>query len=86
MNSATTDRFRRAYADLPQSIQRKARKAYRLWQRDCAHPSLHFKKTGKVWSARVDDNYRVLGDLRGATVYWLWIGAHDGYLRLISER
>lgn len=58
---------------------------YRLWRKNPGHPSLHFKKTGKIWSVRVDDQYRALGDLRGDTLYWFWIGSHDDYERLIKR-
>ncbi|HTD68566.1 MAG TPA: hypothetical protein VK846_18750 [Candidatus Limnocylindria bacterium] len=85
MNSSTTDRFRRAYAALPKEIQQRTQKAYRLWLENPSHPSLHFKKIGNIWSARVDDNYRVLGDLRGDTVYWFWIGSHSKYEELITR-
>ena len=84
MNSVTTPRFREKYAELPPEIQKSARKAYRLWKQNPNHPSLHFKKVGKVWSARIDLNHRALGDLRGDTVYWFWIGSHDEYEELIG--
>ena len=50
-------------------------------------PPLHFKKVGRVWSIRIGiTGYRALGDLRGDTVYWFWIGPHDEYERIISGR
>lgn len=85
MNSATTDRFRRALVHLPHPIREKARKAYRLWLRDPQHPSLHFKKVGTLWSVRVDDGYRALGLVRNGTMYWVWIGTHDDYERMIRR-
>jgi hypothetical protein len=46
---------------------------------------LHFKKIGKLWSARVGDHYRVLGlDVPGA-VLWIWIGTHGDYDKLIGR-
>jgi len=41
----------------------RVRKAYKLWCRDHSHPSLEFKKVGKVWSARIDEYYRALAAL-----------------------
>jgi hypothetical protein len=49
----TTRRFRRCYGALPTEIQSVADQSFALLQRDPSHPSLHFKKTGKLWSARV---------------------------------
>ena len=73
------------FGDLPLEMQIRARKAHRLWSRNPGHPSLHFKKVGKVWSARVDDNFRVLAKVKGDTAYWFWIGPHAEYERLISQ-
>ena len=85
MNSATTPRFRQAFASLPAEYQRRARKAYDLWSKNPGHPSLHFKKIGKVWSARVDSNYRVLAHVVGDTAYWFWIGPHTEYEIVLSQ-
>lgn len=85
MNSATSPRFRAAFAALPEDVRRRARKAYRLWIEDHSHPSLHFKKVGKLWSARVDDNHRALAHVIGDTAHWFWIGSHAEYERLIAQ-
>lgn len=65
-------------------MQRKADKAYALWEENPAHPSLHFKKVGRFWSARIDDNFGTLAEVRGDTTYWLWIGDHVAYDLLLS--
>jgi hypothetical protein len=70
---------------LPAEIQHRARKAYQHWRQNPRHPSLHFKKVGKVWSARVDDNDRVLGHLIGDATFWFWIGSHPEYEKLIWQ-
>jgi len=80
-----SSRFRQAFAALPAEIQHRARKAYQHWRQNPCHPSLHFKKVGKVWSARVDDNYRVLAHVIGDTTYWFWIGSHAEYERLLRQ-
>lgn len=86
MNSKATKRFWQYYDRLPISVQRRATKAYLLWKEDPHHPSLHFKRVDEavpVYSARVSDNYRVLGILDGDTMTWYWIGAHDEYERML---
>ena len=85
MESAANRRFWKAYAQLPPDIQRLARKKYQLWKRDPRHPSLRFEKIGKVWAARVGDDFRALAQHRGDTFYWFWIGNHDEYERLIRS-
>jgi hypothetical protein len=87
MKSLTNRRFWEAYRKLPEPVRRNARKTYRLWLHDPRLPSLHFKKVGKVWSIRIGNtNYRALADVQSDTAYWFWIGSHDEYERIISER
>ena len=38
---------------LPQEIQQLADRGYQMLLQDPRHPSLHFKRIGRVWSARV---------------------------------
>ena len=40
MKSRTTAKFRKAFANLPDSVQKQARQAYRQFQQDTSHPSL----------------------------------------------
>ncbi len=56
----TTQRFWRCFNELPEAIQKLARKNLELLKSDLNHPSLHFKKVGKLWSARIGINYRAL--------------------------
>jgi len=49
------------------------------------HPSLHFKRAGLLWSVRINEAYRALGREQDGTLYWLWIGPHDEYERLIRR-
>jgi hypothetical protein len=67
-------------------VQRNADKAFGLLRANSGHPSLHFKKLGGFWSARVDDAHRVLGVADGDDFIWVWIGSHDEYDRLIGRR
>lgn len=81
----TTDGFWTCFASLPQAVQRVARRNFELLKANPAHPSLHFKKVGKLWSVRVGLNCRALAVEDNADFIWVWIGAHDEYKRLIRE-
>lgn len=83
MKSSTTPSFRKALAGLPPDIRRLAHKNFRLWLRDPRHPSLHFKKVGKFWSARVGDDFRALAIITEQGAEWFWIGSHAEYDRLL---
>jgi len=48
------------------------------------HPSLHFKKVGGLWSARVNREIRALAVPDGGDFIWFWIGDHREYDRLIK--
>ena len=88
MNSRVTEGFLTCFAALPEAVRTQARKAYRLWRDNPAHPSLQFKKvhTGEpIYSARVSLGWRVLGLLEGDTIYWFWIGSHAEYDRLLEQ-
>ena len=86
MISRITPEFFRLYRQLAPEIRRKTLRAHKLFLNNPQHGSLQFKSVkGRphVYSARVDDNYRVLGELNGDTVTWHWIGPHDEYDRMI---
>lgn len=88
MTSHTTERFRKAYQDLPSEIKQKARKAYILWKKNPWHKSLRFKKVHSskpIYSVRIDINYRAVGVQTGDYIIWFWVGPHDEYMRLISQ-
>ena len=84
MNSSTTRSFRNRFRNLPPEVQRLARKNFKLWLRDPAHPSLHFKKVKHFWSARVGSHYRALALWKGNNIEWFWIGSHSEYEDLIK--
>jgi hypothetical protein len=69
-------RFWALYELLPAEIQATADKNYVLPKADPCHPSLHFKKVGPLWSARVRDLYRVPGRDVEDGILWFWIGTH----------
>ncbi len=88
MTSKTTDRFRKAYAQLPEHVRRRAREAYRLFRDNPEHPSLRFKQvhaTRPIYSARVGLGYRALALRDGDVVVWFWIGTHADYDQLIRS-
>jgi mRNA-degrading endonuclease RelE of RelBE toxin-antitoxin system len=78
-------RFWRTFADLPDEIQKLARENFELLKSNPHHPSLHFKRVGKYWSARIGGSYRALGQDSAAGIVWFWIGPHEEYERLIHE-
>jgi hypothetical protein len=88
MNSHTTQSFRDRLASLPTDIQKRARAAYRRFCTDPRHPGLEFKKvhrTRPVHSARVNDDYRVVGVVDGNDIVWFWIGKHEEYEQLLKR-
>ncbi|MBM4044658.1 MAG: hypothetical protein FJ279_06050 [Planctomycetes bacterium] len=81
----TTPRFWRRFEELPEPIRKTAQQKIQLLKRDPRHPSLHFKKIGKLWSVRVGRNHRALAVEDGEDFLWGWIGTHDEYERIIKE-
>jgi hypothetical protein len=47
----TTPQLWKYFKGLPESVQTVAKKNFELLKIDPMHPSLHFNKIGKVWSA-----------------------------------
>jgi len=74
-----------AYAILPPEIRVLADKQFKVLKSDPRHPSLHFKKTGRVWSARVNHGVRALAVQDGEDFLLFWIGDHREYERLIRD-
>ena len=58
---------------------------YKLLQSDPRHPSLHFKRVGRLWSVRVGVGYRALAVDTDDGPVWFWIGPHAEYDRLIRD-
>lgn len=88
MRSVTTERFRKAYENLPSTVKLKAREAYKRWIRNPYHPSLNFKqihKTKSIYAVRVGNSYRALGVKNKHTMIWFWIGSHEEYNNLTSQ-
>ena len=77
MNSHATKQFWKLFAALPEDVQRRAYRAYRQFSRDPSNPGLNFELINSrkgLWSARINDNDRVLGYRDGAEIVWFWVG------------
>lgn len=82
MQSRTTRQFWRLFSGLPREVQRDAKRAYRLFLNNPAHPGLQFKKLegeDNLYSARVGLGYRALAVKNEDRVVWYWIGSHSDY-------
>ncbi len=74
------------FADLPPEVQQEAKRAYRLFRANPAHPGLRFKKLegeDDIFSVRIGLAYRALAVMKGNRVVWFWIGSHADYDRLM---
>ena len=88
MKSRRTTRFKSLIEQLPADAQQSARRAYVLFERDPAHPSLQFKRLRagrQTYSIRIGRGYRALGIGFDEILVWYWIGPHAEYDRLISQ-
>lgn len=84
MNHFTTPQFWKLYNNLPPEVRERADVAFALLKEDPSHPSLHFERKGKGWSARISGGYRALAKARPEGLVWMWIGSHDEYERMIG--
>ena len=84
MKHSTASRFWICYDALPEDIRALADKNYELLKNNPRHPSLHFKKVGRVWSVRVGINHRAIATEIEDGFLWVWIGLHAEYDKLIA--
>ena len=73
---------------LPQERPSTLPRAYRRFHANPRHPGLHFKKvhrTRPVYSARINDDYRVSVKWMSNDIVWFWIGKHEEYERLLKQ-
>lgn len=82
----TTTRFWKCFEKLSLPVQKIAKQDFQLLKTNRWHPSLHFKKVGKLWSVRIGIGHRALAVEEGEDFIWVWIGTHDEYERIIKER
>ena len=88
MISHTTHRFRELFSHLPEGIQRRAKEAYRRFQKDPYHPGLRLKRvhaSRPIFSVRVTRNYRAVGIQRENEMVWFWIGSHADYRKALDK-
>jgi hypothetical protein len=88
MKSSTTSKFWKLYKALPPEIQKRADRAYQLWQLNPQAKGLYFKRVGKqqpIYSVRIGQGCRALGLLNGDEILWFWIGLHDEYEQLLKH-
>jgi hypothetical protein len=88
VKSRTTIEFRKLFADLPETAQEQTRRAYRQFKEDPSYPSLRFKKVHPklpIYSARINKDYRAVGQMEDDTVIWFWVGSHTEYDLLLDK-
>lgn len=80
-----TQTFKKCFADLPESIQKKVKKALRLLAEDPRYPSLRSKPiegAPGIYEARVDRQYRLTCErLPGDVLRLRVVGVHDEALK-----
>jgi hypothetical protein len=81
-----TPKFWLQYEQLPADIRHLADDCYALLQANGRHPSLHFKRVGRMWSTRIGIHYRAIAVEDGDNMVWFWIGHHSEYDRIIAGR
>ncbi|MCX7016895.1 MAG: hypothetical protein NTW86_30775 [Candidatus Sumerlaeota bacterium] len=86
MRHRATPKFWRHYNALPADIQELARGCFALMKQNLRHPSLHLKKAGRFWSARVGLHHRTVAIEKDEDLVWFWIGPHAEYEALLTRR
>ena len=84
MNHHTTPRFWACYRDLTVEVQSLADKAFELAKENPKHPSVHLKKVGRFWSARVGLHHRAVAVEASDALVWFWIGPHREYEKIVG--
>ncbi len=84
-NHKASGDFWSCYGELTPALQELADKNFQLLKDDPRHPSLRFKRVGKVWSARVGINHRAIATPIPDGFLWVWIGSHKEYDQLIKS-
>jgi hypothetical protein len=72
------------YRSLPVEVQQLADRCFELMKADPRHPSIHLKRVGEYWSARVGLHYRAIGVDDEGGISWFWIGSHAEYDKLVG--
>ncbi|MFH1043473.1 MAG: hypothetical protein V1796_00035 [Pseudomonadota bacterium] len=72
------------YRSLPREVQKVADHAFEHLKQDPQYPALHFKKVGRLWSARVGANHRAVAVEGANDLVRFWIGTRADYDRLLG--
>ena len=84
MKHRASPRFWACSHSLPSEVKLQADRCFELLKAEPRHPSLHFKKIGKFWSARVGLRFRALAVEESSNdLIWVWIGSHAEYDRML---
>ena len=86
MKHRASPRFWSHYRALPDEIQQLADRGYQMLLQDPRHPSLHYKRIGRLWLARVGLHHRALATERNGEIVWIWIGSHAEYDLLLRRK
>ena len=83
------DKFWEQIEDLQPNTQKQAKKALRFLIENDRHPSLQFKRVSGRWSARINQQCRMLGkyhpDNDEVIVWYEIFPDHDDYQRSINN-
>ncbi len=86
MTHRANPKFWHFYERLSPEVQKLAKENFDLLKQNPQHPSLHFKKAGRFWSARVGIHFRAVAVEKGTDLVWFWIGRHDEYESILQGR
>jgi hypothetical protein len=84
LNHHATPAFWACYEALPADVQALADKSFELVNENPKHPSVHLKKVGRYWSARVGIHHRALAIEGRDALVWFWIGPHREYEKIVG--
>ena len=88
MKSKRTKGFHALFKALPESVQKQANEAYRIFRTNPSHPGLYFKQVspkGPTYSVRIGLHYRALAVRKPDHYLWFWIGTHAEYDKILSR-
>ena len=84
MKSRVTPEFVEAYGSLPEPIRRAVQSARKRFEQDQLPGGLRFKEIRpRIYSVRLNENYRAVGRREGDAISWFWVGLHSDYDRII---
>ena len=78
--------FWEEYRALGPKTQKTVTRKIEMLRRNSRHPSLQLCRAGKFWTARVSNNYRILGRPKNDDIIWGWVGPHDKYMEMLKSQ